>query len=872
MLRIVLGVTILLVCSPAWATVSRVQSNANFTGSGSTCTATFPTTSSANDLAKDIAGESANTVTVNFSASTPGCSIVIVEYNGPNQNSPLAISSPAIGTGRNLDSGIAMPTFANELVIGEGTVSTGTAIAGNGFNSPQSNGGNLAEGNTPISNAKQHATASSSISENSIMQIATFRDLRNIWSGSQSSAGPRPWIDVTAYGAKGDASTNDTAAIQSAINAACATSIGGQNVYPIIIFPPGHYFVAQPQLPSTAPVFEIPCSFLTFRGMGTSGPTAGARVPQVIIQAIPGASPNGAPIFDCRFTSGCAQDITLQDLNLEGYNKALWIYKAVQNKLDNVTLFVQNTGMADNSALELTNTFWFEWNGGTCAGIEAANKYCILMTGDVSMAGEAPLVGLTYIHNLQGIGGMIRYDQRVNTTGSGPGNWAFDNIRGWEANQGPFIYITNSTGNPDLTALPQINQVSIYNVTSADSGGAGLGYALIEDTAATALFGVEIHQSLAGNGGSPAIQLDKGINGQLGNCYIWAARTSFTANGVVDGSGNPMPGCVVNNNTGYDYTAGNTGSFQGNLRSDDVGGLGPAFRDFLTGNRYAGVGLDPTFGLMLNTGNDFGFNSGVGQTVRNRMDIEFPNVYPPTGVAGSPTTGGSISPGTYYGTIYSTTNGASCNSTESAPSMQSAAVTVSGSNNAIKWTWTLPVAGVQTVQGYCISVSTSPNLDSSTRVWQPQQVNWNLVTGATTTTYSMTTLPSAGGVQPLNSTLVPAHSFTPSSLGINTTNPACSLDVRGTIHASKNVIVGLHLDSGTSNSDLDGTIAINGATVANHSFATAFSVAPSCVIVPTSDPTSVGTWWVTTSTSAVSAHVQKSGTITFNYHCTGNPD
>jgi len=44
----------------------------------------------------------------------------------------------------------------------------------------------------------------------------------NVWSASQTFKGPSPWRDVTAFGAKCDGSTDDTAAFQAAFNAALA--------------------------------------------------------------------------------------------------------------------------------------------------------------------------------------------------------------------------------------------------------------------------------------------------------------------------------------------------------------------------------------------------------------------------------------------------------------------------------------------------------------------------------------------------------------------------------------------------------------------------------------------------------------------------
>jgi parallel beta-helix repeat protein len=62
----------------------------------------------------------------------------------------------------------------------------------------------------------------------------------NLWvQGNTTIQGPRPWIDVRAYGAKGDGSTIDTVAIQNAFNA--IPFPGGQ-----IFFPAGLYRLNAP--------------------------------------------------------------------------------------------------------------------------------------------------------------------------------------------------------------------------------------------------------------------------------------------------------------------------------------------------------------------------------------------------------------------------------------------------------------------------------------------------------------------------------------------------------------------------------------------------------------------------------------------------
>jgi len=627
------------------------------------------------------------------------------------------------------------------------------------------------------------------LQSNAIFVKSSLKDAGNSETHSQSTSESRLNIYVTAYGAKGDGRTDDRAAIQAAITAACSAQIGGVNIYPEIDFPAGYYVVNQPQTPSTAPVFEVPCNHLTFRGLGSSAGTQQfARAPMPVLRSIPGSRPNGAPIFDCRYLN-CNVGITFRDLEIDGYNKALWFYGSTDNKLENVNLSVQKTGMADNSALELTNLFWFEWHGGECVTAEAAGTYCVLMTGDTRLSTEDPLVGLAEFDNLQGIGGTFHYDQRVNTSGSGPGTLVFRDIRAWEVNHTPFLYITNSTGNPGSSALPNFSSVTFANVSSSDSAGRP---ALIElNSSGTVLQGVIIDMSIGGNGGSPAIQIDNPKSSVVTSCNIRAGASSFTSSWVIDSNGNPQPGCSITSGGGWDFILGQQGVGNGDtrLRSDIFtasDSSGPAVRATYAGKRFAGVALDPVLGLLLNTGDDFGFGASIAENVRGSIDIQFPKIYPPTNVAVSPSKGGSIKAGTYYVTMYSTTT--NCNSTESAPSIQSPGVVLSGEKNTININWSRPIAGLRNISGYCIAVSSTPDLYEG--MWQPDQFNYMFISGAETTSAALDVLPATGGPDSVVSTLVPTHRFTPTSLGINTVTPQYNLDVAGTGRFTGSVIIG----------------------------------------------------------------------------------
>jgi hypothetical protein len=75
-----------------------------------------------------------------------------------------------------------------------------------------------------------------------------------------------------------------------------------------------------------------------------------------------------------------------------------------------------------------------------------------------------------------------------------------------------------------------------------------------------------------------------------------------------------------------------------------------------------------------------------------------------------------------------------------------------------------------------------------------------------------------------------------------------------------------------SRNDLAGTISVSSSTSGSYTFGTAYNVAPLCTVTPSTNPRATGVWWVTSTTTAVTAHLTTPGSITFNFHCIGNPD
>lgn len=589
--------------------------------------------------------------------------------------------------------------------------------------------------------------------------------------GNESVGGPRPRVDVTAFGAKGDGVTDDTAAIQAAITFVCnafRVNTGGGSIF----FPPGVYILTQPQLPSTAAIFTPTCTGLHFLGGNGSGNAIGGaqfnRAPQARLAVNNlGSNPNAAAVFS--LVGNVTSSDTFENLTINSHNQAISMYASNENALRNVCLTTAVTGQTDNTPLKITNTFWFYMDGG-CLQAGNGSLPLAMFTGETPLAIEAPLVGLAYFTSVQGIGGGFQYIQRVNTAGSGPGNFVFRNIPAIEDSTTSFFTITNATGNPGGTALPAFSEITFDNTTTSDAGT--INNAVIElNSSGTLLNGVYVLNTFAGNGQGSAVKIDAGA---VQNCHVLGG-SGQAVTAVIDANGNPIGSCSVENSSGFDYVVSTSNPDR--LRSDifsTANSDGPPFRATASGNRFATVAIDPALGFLFNTGNSFGFGASLVENSTGTIDLQFANVYPPTNVTASATTGGTLAAATYYATVASTPD--NCTN-QSAQSVQSAGIALSGANNAVTVNWTPPAAGLVPVAGYCVNISISPNVKVPS-AWNPQQVGSTFVSGAATTSTTMNALPTGGILMTANA-LTAAHRFTPTSLGINQTNPQFNLDVNG---------------------------------------------------------------------------------------------
>lgn len=482
-----------------------------------------------------------------------------------------------------------------------------------------------------------------------ITQESTTTDRASYDRRSPGFFGPRPYIDVTAYGAKGDGQTNDTRAIQRAIDAACSKmSPAGVNSGGGVYFPPGSYPISQQQTPTPAniPDLNIPktCSGLYFFGGNTgnrSGVVAGQTAPASAVKVINGPHPNASPVFflqqgESGMTQGGFQS-SFQNLSMNCYNQCVWIYGAAQVKMRNVGLAVATTGLADNTPLKLTDTFWFEFVDGSALQTESTKVPVAIMTGENTYGpGVTPQVGLVTFRDIITNGGGFLYDQRV--SGSQPGNIIFDNVSQEQGGGSlPFLKVQAEAPCNGWGPLTIIGSgISDNNPGTPFLELSGCSYwtdiALINVTAST---------------GGHAIQVD---GGTIDNCTIIGGW--FAAHSAVNAAGTPVSGCGNSNaNGGWDIAGPSHYGDSYYTGFSNTGNLGKfaaiPFRAGKTGDLNASLGLDSVMGLLGGPGGSSGgWDTSFARAGAQNQTLALALADAPISVSASPISGGSLNVGT----------------------------------------------------------------------------------------------------------------------------------------------------------------------------------------------------------------------------------
>jgi len=585
-------------------------------------------------------------------------------------------------------------------------------------------------------------------------------------AGNASVAGPRPYIDVTAppYNADPTGLTDSTTALQAAFTAACTISVTAAG-RPGVFLPPGKYSIAQTQtgVSTTAPVFTICADLHIFSNGSLSTGDQGALPPKgATIQVSAGASPNNAPVFDINGkNSQTAVNVTLENLTINGYNQAVWVQSTSDINLKNDMFSVSVTGQTDNTPLKVTNTLWI-WIEHCQMLVNSGTVPTLLLTGETPLGGEGQYVSNLIVSDTQTYGGGFEYVGR-SAAPTLANTWVFRNVTQENVNQ-PFISITETTaGN-----IPGVLDVLLDSDEQADSSD--LGNPLVYLNIQGYLQNLTILSSVTQEPNATAVTVASGT-----------VKNYFNPSGqlVSDTSSNPV-GLGLTNDSGpvsIDETSTSAPiACAGYFGGCEASGIEQ--RWFSAGNRLSTLGLDASTGVVLGDGATHGYSSGVAQTALGDTDIRTANLLPPTGFGGTATTGGSLAAATYYGVIWASEAGAVNNCPTAGINSTlayAAGVAVSGSNNAVNFSWTAPQPTPGPVNGYCLYVSASnPGFDGT--------VNSGLyISGGATTSFHYTgqTQTSLGTIYPA-SPMTSAHRFTYNSLGVNTTTPAYNLDVNGT--------------------------------------------------------------------------------------------
>jgi len=378
--------------------------------------------------------------------------------------------------------------------------------------------------------------------------------------------------------------------------------------------------------------------------------------------------------------------------------------------------------------------------------------------------------GLIFFSDFVGTGGGFQYIQRVADAAAPDGDIVFRNVL-LESSATDFFALTD----PGSFSLPSFDAVTIDHCAIEDPTGSN--QALINyEIASCTLSVVYINHSYSSANTGVAIRM---TNGTLAESFVFGCESSCNTQ-VVNSSGVPIAGATASNLYGFDYVVNVSDASR--LRSDPWEGSsggspdeGPAARFTPGGSSFARMALDPAEGLLFNGTASYGFDSQLYQSASNpdTLDVGFASLMAPTNLAGTPAIGGSLAHGTYYYFIASCTSSA-C-STYSVPSQPSAAVSVSGSNDAVNLTWTAPAAGAGTIGGFLIWRCASPSvgcINSSS--------DTTISGTSSATSYTDNGFSGCCWTNPPVAPMQSVHRFTPTSLGIGTISPAYNLDVTGT--------------------------------------------------------------------------------------------
>lgn len=525
-------------------------------------------------------------------------------------------------------------------------------------------------------------------------ESATWRE---VFADQLRIRGPRPWVDVRAFGAKGDGVTDDT---QAFIDAITFAANNGGTVYVPAEKAIGYKITSTLDLGAIMAAanvgnLHIVCGGSKRHATFNSPPAAWIRLNQPVGQ--PGVLIDGA---------GVVRNVTIENCVFAGGTNAGTtgiVFKRNSGRLflKDVTVAVgYNSSAAENHALIIEDTIWVKVFGGSylVEGSPGTRPPIVLRGVDSTMTN---LVGLVDFENLVLAVGGILYEQMTTMNGSA-GTYLLKEVV-TENSALPLFEVKKAPAAAGFRVGPFV----FINCVLADNVGGAI-LPLVRLTADNSILN---GLTAIGSNAWPAVEVAgsgssvRHINVLGGGDFVGGGRPAHYA-----GSQLPAGPGTVWKSEGFDiYAATNTALHnQDNRRDNQVGNqAGPAIRIFRDQEATA------AFNVLMKT-NESVVGLGVGRGWRGwdtqisrgndpaviGLDFSFAELNAPAAPSVTATTGGTLAPGTYY---YRIEAKGSATGSFSGPGPESSIV-VADPNNAVAVSWSA-IAGASSYRVFRFTIT-----------------------------------------------------------------------------------------------------------------------------------------------------------------------